>query len=83
MDKYKVRYHVGPRYGGGYWQVEEFDNRHDAERFRGKKCRMGRDAKIIEPPIRERYDPHMERVGKTVELYTERLFSKGSDLHLF
>lgn len=83
MGKYKVRYKVGPRYGGGYWQTQEFDYRSDAVRFRDEKCRAGKDAELIEPPTQERYDPNMERAGKTVERYKERLFSGGPDLHLF
>jgi len=82
MGKYKVRYHVGPRYGRGYWQTEEFDSRGDAVRFRDEKCRQGRDAELIEPPAQERYDPNIQRAMKTVERQTECLFSGGSDLHL-
>lgn len=83
MAKYKVRYKVGPRYGGGYWQTEEFDNRSEAVRFRDRKCRDGRDAELIEPDTQERRDPNMERAMNTVEKQVDRLFSGGSDLHLF
>lgn len=83
MAKYKVRYKVGPRYGGGYWQTQEFDSSRDAERFCDEKCRQGKDAEIIEPPTKEHCDPNMERAMKTVEKQVDRLFSGGSDLHLF
>lgn len=83
MAKYKVRYKVGPRYGGGYWQTQEFDNRSKAVRFRDEKCRQGKDAEIIEPPTKEHCDLNMERAMKTVEKQVDRLFSGGSDLHLF
>ena len=83
MTKYKVRYKVGPRYGGGYWQTAEFDSKSKAQRFCDEKCRAGKDAEFIEPPTQERYDPNLERAGKTVERQVEHLFSDGSDLHLF
>lgn len=82
MGKFKVRYHVGPRYGGGYWQTEGFDDRSAAIRFRDMKRREGRDAELIEPPTQDHEDPNMERAMKTVEQQKEHLFSKGSDLHL-
>lgn len=83
MGKYKVRYKVGPRYGGGWWESREFDSRSEAVRFRDEMGRKGRDPELIEPPTQEHYDPHMERAMKTVERHVDRLFSGGSNLHLF
>lgn len=83
MAKYKVRYKVGPRYGGGYWQTTEFDSRSEAQRFCDEKCRAGKDAEFIDPPVNEQCDPNMERAMNTVEKQVDRLFSGGSDLHLF
>lgn len=83
MAKYKVRYKVGPRYGGGWWETREFDSRSEAKQFCDRKCREGKDAEPIEPPTQERYDPNMGRAMNTVERYVGRLFSGGSDLHLF
>lgn len=83
MAKYKVRYHVGPRYGGGYWQTAEFDSRSEAHRFCDRKCKEGKDAELIEPTTQERHDPNMERAMNTVDKLVDRLFDGGSDLHLF
>lgn len=80
MGIYKVEYRVGARYGRGYWQTEEFDNRADAVRFRDRKCREGKDAKIIEEPAK--VEKWRIDTSKTVEKYCDKLFSGGPDLHL-
>ena len=61
--------------------MQEFDSRRDAERFCEEKCREGRDAEIVAAQA-ERHETTID-TGKTVERYADRLFSRGSDLHLF
>lgn len=81
MEKCIVKYRVGARYGKGYWQTEEFDNEQKAEKFCREKCRDGKDAKIIKRPVQD--SSSAPDTSKTVDKYVEKLFSHGSNLHLF